>query len=77
MDLTDLLGEREAERPVCSRRGCSAEGLHRIEWNNPKVHSPERRKVWLACDEHRDWLADFLSARGFLKRVAPLGGETR
>ncbi len=43
-----------------------------VIWNNPKIHSPEREKTWLACDEHRQWLADFLDARGFLRRVEKL-----
>ncbi|WHF25027.1 hypothetical protein QJS66_03150 [Kocuria rhizophila] len=34
----------------------------------PPVHTPERRKTWLACDEHRS-TADFLGQRGFLKDV--------
>lgn len=36
------------------------------------MHTPDRRKVWLACDNHRDSLADFLLARGFLREVIPL-----
>jgi hypothetical protein len=42
-----------------------------LEWNNPKLHTPERRKTWLACDEHRGSLAEFLGARGFLRDVVP------
>ncbi|WP_169743043.1 hypothetical protein [Knoellia subterranea] len=41
-------------------------------WNNPKVHTPDRRKVWLACDEHRVTLGDFLSLRGFLRATVPV-----
>lgn len=40
-----------------------------VRWNNPKLHTPERRKVWLACGEHREYLADFLNRRGFLREV--------
>jgi hypothetical protein len=40
-----------------------------LRWNNPKLHEPERRKVWLACEEHRGSLADFLGARSFLREV--------
>jgi hypothetical protein len=36
-------------------------------WNNPKLHAPERRKAWMACEKHADPLSDFLSKRGFLK----------
>jgi hypothetical protein len=40
-------------------------------WNNPKIHTPDRRKTWLACDEHKESLSGFLTARGFLKEVEP------
>ena len=36
-------------------------------WNNPKIHTPDRRKVWLACEEHEETLRAFLSARDFWK----------
>ncbi|MFQ3314367.1 MAG: hypothetical protein ACI9SV_000475, partial [Aquiluna sp.] len=36
-----------------------------ISWRNPKVHSPDRVKSWAACDEHRSYLVDYLSARDF------------
>ncbi|TIC86683.1 acetone carboxylase [Nocardioides sp. GY 10127] len=54
---------------VCSAKGCTAPAEHALLWNNPKVHTPERRKVWLACAEHRESLGSFLSSRGFLKDV--------
>lgn len=57
--------------PVCSAKGCRREAVYEIRWNNPKIHPPERRKVWLACSEHRESLADFLDRRGFLREVAP------
>ena len=41
-------------------------------WNNPKLHTPDRRKAWLACDEHRDPLAAFLESRSFLRDVLPM-----
>ena len=37
--------------------------IGQLHWNNPKLHTPERRKIWLACDEHRESLSDFLGAR--------------
>jgi hypothetical protein len=54
---------------LCSAKGCQAVAVWEILWNNPKLHTPERRKIWLACDEHRDSLSDFLAARQFLKDV--------
>jgi hypothetical protein len=62
----------EPEGPdLCSARGCRSPAVHELRWNNPKLHTPDRRKVWLACDDHRQSLADFLSARHFLKDIAP------
>ncbi len=60
-----------AEQPTCSAKGCRADAGYELRWNNPTLHTPERRKVWLACEEHRSSLADFLTARGFLREVAP------
>ncbi|GAB3996898.1 acetone carboxylase [Nocardioides marmoraquaticus] len=54
---------------TCSAKGCQQPAAHQLRWNNPKLHTPDRRKVWLACDEHREHLADFLGARGFLREV--------
>jgi hypothetical protein len=57
---------------VCSARGCRAAAEWALRWNNPRLHTPDRRKVWLACDEHRTSLADFLSLRSFLVDVVPV-----
>lgn len=57
---------------MCSAKGCRAEAAWAVVWNNPKVHTPERRKTWLACDDHRAYLADFLDRRSFLREVVPL-----
>lgn len=61
-----------AEDLQCSSRGCRRNASALVVWNNPKVHTPDREKIWLACDEHRQSLADYLDVRGFLKRVDPL-----
>ncbi|GAA2089551.1 hypothetical protein [Actinomadura alba] len=60
------------EAPLCSAKGCRADARWGIRWNNPKIHTPERRKVWLACDEHREQLSQFLGMRGFLRDVVPV-----
>lgn len=57
---------------MCSARGCRADAAWGVLWNNPRLHTPERRKVWLACDEHREHLSEYLRARGFLKDVVPV-----
>lgn len=45
---------------------------HAVVWNNPKVHTPTRRKVWVACEEHRETLRTYVDLRGFLIEVIPL-----
>jgi hypothetical protein len=54
---------------TCSARGCQADATWSLLWNNPRLHTHDRRKTWLACDEHRTSLSDFLTARGFLRDV--------
>jgi hypothetical protein len=60
------------EDMICSARGCNAAAQWGLRWNNPKIHTPERRKVWLACDEHRAPLSAFLDLRGFFKDAVPV-----
>jgi hypothetical protein len=61
------------EEPLtCSARGCTAPAVWAVLWNNPRLHTPERRKTWLACEEHRESLSNFLAARSFLKDVVPV-----
>jgi hypothetical protein len=38
----------------------------------PRLHTPDREKIWVACSEHKKSLADYLAVRSFLKRVEPL-----
>ena len=59
-------------RLVCSARGCRADGVWIVRWNNPKIHTPERRKEWLACQSHRADLERVLSLRGFWRETVPL-----
>jgi hypothetical protein len=63
--MTDLL---------CSAKGCRRPATSAHLWNNPRIHAPDRRKVWLACDEHRAGLGEFLSVRGFLRETVPATG---
>lgn len=71
MSLFDLGGGDPGIR--CSRAGCNAGAAWNVNWRNPKIHGTERVKVWLACDEHRDYLRDYLGARDFPVSVTPLG----
>ncbi|MCI0384627.1 hypothetical protein LJ221_09690 [Streptomyces sp. CNQ085] len=71
----------ETAVPVCSAKGCREVAEWVLAWNNPKLHTPKRRKTWLACEEHREHLSRFLGMRGFLKDVVALaeweGGTDR
>jgi len=58
--------------PTCSAKGCQQPASWGLLWNNPRLHTPDRRKVWLACDDHRSSLGDFLTARQFLRDTVPL-----
>jgi hypothetical protein len=64
----------DPDRLVCSARGCRADAVWALHWNNPRIHPPERRKTWLACDEHRVDLEQFLALRGFLREVSGVDG---
>jgi hypothetical protein len=61
-----------SDTPICSAKGCRVDAVWVLAWNNPKIHTPERRKTWLACDEHREHLSKFLGVRGMLKDVVTL-----
>ncbi|SDQ30536.1 hypothetical protein [Leucobacter chromiiresistens] len=67
------LGDAPERRFECSRAGCREEARWAILWRNPKIHGPERRKTWLACDEHRETLYAFLEARSFPLEVRAVG----
>ena len=72
LDNDPVINPVSEESPVCSAKGCRADAVWVLAWNNPKLHTPERRKTWLACEEHREHLSQFLGVRGFLKDVVPL-----
>lgn len=56
----------------CSSAGCGADAVWRVNWRNPRIHSADRVKVWLACDAHRESLASYLATRGFPVLVTAL-----
>jgi hypothetical protein len=62
----------EPDDVICSAKGCRRAATYVLVWNNPKLHTPDREKTWVACEEHRESLSQFLELRGFLKRVDPL-----
>jgi hypothetical protein len=46
-----------------------------VNWRNPRIHSPDRVKVWLACDEHVEFLRDYLASRDFPVSVSALPAD--
>jgi hypothetical protein len=63
---------------VCSARGCRTRARWALRWNNPRLHTTERRKTWLACEEHLAGLTEHLGVRGFLREteaIAPLAAH--
>jgi hypothetical protein len=65
-------GQGQGVDATCSRAGCRAAAGWRIDWRNPRIHTVDRRKTWVACDDHVGYLRDFLTARDFPVWVAPL-----
>jgi hypothetical protein len=61
-----------ADELICSAKGCTAAAVHQVVWNNPKIHTPDRRKIWLACGDHEPSLRSFLDARDFYRETVPL-----
>lgn len=59
--------------PQCSRADCTATPSQQVIWRNPKIHTAKREKIWLACDEHAEFLYDYLASRAFPVRREPLG----
>ncbi|WP_089772991.1 hypothetical protein [Ruania alba] len=57
---------------ICSAKGCRATAAWGLRWNNPRLHTPDRRKTWLACEDHRQHLEQFLGARSFLCETVPV-----
>ncbi|MDJ0335111.1 hypothetical protein QMG83_07725 [Salinibacterium sp. G-O1] len=57
-----------AEGPLidrCSRAGCTNPASAKVNWRNPRIHTEDRVKIWLACDEHSEFLRDYLASRSF------------
>lgn len=57
----DNEGRAAPTEVICSAQKCRNSARWAVVWNNPKIHTPDREKVWSACDEHRDSLADYLT----------------
>lgn len=74
ISVFDAASGTAASQPelICSAKACGQPAAQALLWNNPSIHTPQRRKVWLACPEHVDHLGQFLSLRGFLKELVPV-----
>ncbi|MEO6529947.1 MAG: acetone carboxylase [Specibacter sp.] len=73
MNLFDLLPARETpQAPLCSRKGCRELATMQLLWNNPKIHTADRRKIWLACQDHVARLEDYLQSRSLWKETLPM-----
>ncbi len=72
-----LFGVPSAEGgpPVCSRKGCRSDAAWQLLWNNPRIHTPERRKAWASCPDHVAWFEDYLRERGLWKQTLPLTAD--
>lgn len=64
----------EPEPLTCSRAACTERASWSIAWRNPRIHDESRRKIWLACDEHVEYLRGFLDSRSFPLEVGPVDG---
>lgn len=67
------LGAPLEHRYTCSRAGCRDAAGWALIWRNPKIHSDDRRKIWLACEVHLEVLRAFLSDRDFPLEVTAVG----
>lgn len=63
------------ESSTCSRADCRNAGTWRLDWRNPRIHSTDRVKTWLACEDHVDFLREFLAARDFPLTVSRLDAD--
>ena len=68
-----MIGAEGPATERCSRAGCTNPATWTVDWRNPRIHAEDRVKTWLACDEHADFLRDYLATRDFPVAVTPVG----
>ncbi len=56
---------------MCSARQCEKDATGAIVWSNPKIHYG-RTKTWLCCEDHRQFLTEYLAYREFPTRYEEL-----
>lgn len=59
----------------CSRAECQEQAIYLIDWSNPMIHCGERKKTWASCEEHRDYLVEFVKARNFFLELRQVGAS--
>lgn len=57
---------------ICSARACGAPATRAVLWRNPRLHTEDRTKVWLACGDHEEPLRAHLALRAFPVRTCAL-----
>ncbi|MFC5930260.1 hypothetical protein [Cryobacterium melibiosiphilum] len=67
-----MIGLGSPATDTCSRAGCRETAAWRLDWRNPRIHTEDRVKTWVACGDHVDYLREFLAARDFPLSVSPL-----
>jgi len=67
-----ISGPADLESTTCSRASCRERATKRVSWRNPKIHTADRVKVWLACSDHDEYLENYLATRGFPVKVTEL-----
>ena len=68
-------GPAAGSTPICSRKGCRGDARWQLLWNNPRIHTPERRKAWASCPDHVEWFEEYLGNRGLWKETLPLTAD--
>jgi hypothetical protein len=67
-----VIGAPGPSSELCSRAGCAEAAAWNVNWRNPRIHAEDRVKIWLACDDHVDYLRDYLATRDFPVIVTPI-----
>ena len=68
-----MIGAEGPATERCSRAGCTAPATFAVHWRNPRIHTEDRVKTWLACAEHVEYLRDYLATRDFPVTVTAVG----
>jgi hypothetical protein len=67
-----VIGVPGPSSELCSRAGCREAAAWNVNWRNPRIHTEDRVKIWLACDDHVEYLREYLATRDFPVIVTPI-----